>query len=52
MNLTRPMPIPVLTSMPVFPRGNALRRLILALPVALALLVLQLPYRYLPILQR
>jgi len=43
MNLTRPMPIPVLTSMPVFPRGNALRRLILALPVALALLVLPRP---------
>ena len=35
MNLRHRMPIPVPTSMPVFPRGNALRRLLLALPAVL-----------------
>ena len=43
MNLIQRMPIPVPTSMPVFPRGNALRRLILVLPAALVLLALPRP---------
>ena len=43
MNLTQRMPIPVPISMPVFPRGNALRRLILVLPAALVLLALPRP---------